>query len=264
MGIYFRILKDNFRELFCMSVKLLHKLANACPFDFKNLANHPSTQDKDFLGQGADLSVHTLLNAYRCGVFPWFQEDEPILWWSPVSRCVIKPSTFKPSKSLIRYTKKQTWTLTTNHDFFSVINACSQPRSYSQDTWITQSMKNAYQDLHDLGAALSVEIWESKPHNSELIGGLYGVNIGGLFCGESMFHKKTNASKIAFWGLMTLCQKYNIQLVDCQLENPYLISLGATLIPKKEFLRQINTLTTMENCGLYDRKIQLPVTDLTP
>lgn len=247
---------------FTNTTKKLHKLADVCPFDFRGLIASLPNDDDGFLGHGADLSINTLLHAYRCGAFPWFNEGDPIYWWSPPTRCVIDPKTFKPSKSLVRVVKKQTWTLSVNHDFNNVMDACSQPRNHSNQTWITKSMKDAYQDLHKLGIAVSIEIWENIPNQSALIGGLYGVNLGGLFCGESMFHKKTDASKVAFWGLMRICQNYGIQLIDCQLENPHLIHLGATLISRREFLTQSKPLTVKENCGIYNTKISLPVTNL--
>lgn len=237
----------------------LHALADTCPFDFTGAM----AQSVDgFLGTGGDLSVPTLLHAYRSGVFPWFNHDDPICWWSPDVRCVLMPDQFTPSKSLVRTAKKQSWTLTTNLAFDAVIDACSQPRSYTDETWIGDTMKSAYADLHTLGVAVSVEIWEGVPLDSELIGGLYGVNIGAIFCGESMFHRHTDASKIAFWGLMHLCQQAGITLVDCQLENPHLMSLGAQLLPRAEFLDRLKALTQARVQGLGDEKFFLPVGDL--
>ncbi len=238
----------------------LHALADTCLYDFQNAA---LMADGDgFLGTGADLSVATLLHAYRSGVFPWFDADDPICWWSPSMRCVLVPDEFHPSKSLVRTAKKQSWTLTTNLAFDAVIDACSQPRHYTSETWIHDEMKMAYGELHRLGVAVSVEIWAGVPMTSELISGLYGVNIGAIFCGESMFHRQTDASKVAFWGLMRLCQQSGIVLVDCQLENPHLMSLGATLMPRSEFLQTLKTLVHHDVAGLGGQQIQLNVSEL--
>lgn len=223
-----------------LNFKQIHALADLCPFDFLGMARHLAEgDDYGFLGSGGDLDVSTLLHAYRSGVFPWFGQDEPIQWWSPNPRCVIKPADFLPKKSLVRTAKKQSWTLTTNQAFVQVIKACSQPRAYADDTWITATMQQAYTKLHELGVAISIEVWQDEPCQSELVGGLYGVQMGKVFCGESMFHHQTDASKIAFWGLMVLCQKCGIKLVDCQLENEHLMSLGAELMERKEFLTQL-------------------------
>lgn len=224
----------------------LHTLADVCAYDFSQAAR--STDE--FLGTGADLEPSTLLHAYRCGVFPWFAADEPICWWSPKMRCVIAPSDFRPSKSLMRTAKKQPWVITTNSAFEQVIHACSQPRSYADDTWIHDEMIEAYCRLHELSAASSVEVWAGVPHNSELIGGLYGVGLGAIFCGESMFHRQTDASKIAFWALMRLAEQSGIALVDCQMQNPHLMRLGAKTMPKAEFLSLLDHLVTLPSIGL--------------
>lgn len=237
-----------------MTLTQLHTLANTCQINFNHLI--AECHDNDIcLGIGGDLTVATLLHAYRCGAFPWF-EDEPIAWYSPNPRCVITPSDFHPSKSLTRTARKHTWTLTTNLAFDNVIHACSQPRTYSNNTWINSHMIRAYQTLHDIGVAVSVEVWADTPLDSELIGGLYGVQIGRLFCGESMFHKVTDASKIAFWGLMSLCTQQGITLVDCQLENPHLMSLGAKLINRKEFIKALPTLVN-SSCQGFDNPLSL-------
>lgn len=218
----------------------LHKIADQCPYDFYNA--HLLADVDGFLGTGADLSPPTLLHAYRSGVFPWFNADDPICWWSPNPRCVINPSHYQPAKSLVRTAKKSPWMLSVNTAFDDVVQACSQPRKYSSDTWIHQEIKDAYQSLYHLGAAFSIEIWSGRPLGSELIGGLYGVNLGAIFFGESMFHTQTDASKMAFWGLMQLTKNSGIKLVDCQLENPHLISLGASTISRDVFLERLSQL----------------------
>lgn len=243
-----------------MTPTQLTTLAQTCPHDFFGMIN-AMADDDGFLATGGDLRPATLVSAYLAGAFPWY-DDEPICWWSPNPRCVIFPRQFRPSKSLVRTTKKSTWTLTTNHAFADVIHACTQARSYSQSTWINDDIKHAYTTLHHMGVAASVEIWENMPHQSPLIGGLYGLQIGGVFCGESMFHRQTDASKVAFWGLMVLCQEAGIELVDCQLENPHLMSLGANLMPRHEFLTLHHTKTCLNIPALGSKTTHIAIKDI--
>ncbi|WP_227431023.1 leucyl/phenylalanyl-tRNA--protein transferase [Psychrobacter sp. I-STPA6b] len=215
----------------------LHTLLNQCHFLFPD----PIQADQNGTGLiavGADLSPATLITAYSQGLFPWFNEDEPIAWWCPEPRCVISPQEYKPSKSLQKQARKSTWRITVNQAFDEVIHACSLPRSYTNDTWIHDEMIDAYNKLHQLGFAHSIEIWNNE---QQLIGGLYGLKIGSMFFGESMFHRQTNASKIAFWGLNYLCQQTEVALIDCQLPNEHLLSLGATTMPRIQFLQYLNT-----------------------
>ena len=244
-----------------MTPTQLHTLAQACPYDFYGMVDKMTDDNDGFLAVGGDLAPNTLISAYLAGVFPWY-DDEPICWWSPNPRCVILPSSFYPSKSLARTAKKQTWTLTINYAFADVIYACTQARTYSHSTWINDDIKHAYTTLHNMGIAMSVEVWESTPHQSLLIGGLYGLQIGKVFCGESMFHKQTDASKIAFWGLMTLCQESGIELVDCQLENPHLMSLGASLMPRREFLNLYQAKTKQDTPMLGSKTHLIAVQDI--
>lgn len=192
---------------------------------------------------GGDLAPDTLISAYAQGLFPWFNEDEPIAWWCPEPRCVIKPNEYLPSKSLRKQAKRERWQLTLNQAFDDVIHACSLPRSNDlpegEHTWIHDEMIDAYTELHAQGLAHSVEVWDE---NEQLIGGLYGLRLGGIYFGESMFHQASNASKLAFWGLMRLCEQSHITLVDCQLPNDHLMSLGATTLPRVDFLAQLDTL----------------------
>lgn len=223
-----------------LSLADLHAIADRSAFDFGSVIE---LADEDgFIGAGADLSTATLLNAYRTGVFPWFSAGDPICWWCPPTRCVIDPSDFRPAKSLIRTAKKSSWHISTNLSFDEVMRACAEPRAYTDETWIVDEMIDAYSRLHELGVAFSVEVWAGEPKDSELIGGLYGLQFGALVCGESMFHRRTDASKIAFWAMAVLAKQAGIQMIDCQLENPHLMSLGASLIPKKSFLTQIHHL----------------------
>ncbi|WP_338412561.1 leucyl/phenylalanyl-tRNA--protein transferase [Psychrobacter raelei] len=226
-------------------------VAQAPLFDSPYLFPNPSEVDPEGLGlvgMGGDLAPQTLLSAYAQGLFPWFNEDEPIAWWCPEPRCVLAPDSFVPSKSLQRLAKNSQWQWSVNSDFESVIHACSLPRSYAKDTWIHDEMIEAYCQLHQLGYAHSIEVWEDK----QLIGGLYGLKIGQIYFGESMFHHKSNASKVAFWALTQFCQYTQVQLIDCQLPNPHLQSLGAAIMPREDFLTVLSELTHKAGVNWHD------------
>lgn len=182
------------------------------------------------LAAGGDLSVPRLIEAYRIGIFPWYEDDQPILWWSPNPRCVIDPRAFKPSRSLAKKLKRDDYRIRIDHDFEAVLNAC-RFRGDDQGTWITKEMAAAYLELHCEGHAHSIECYQ----DDKLIGGLYGVSIGKLFFGESMFHRVTDASKIAFAHLMEMMADVGCPLVDCQLPNPHLESLGTVAIDRRTF-----------------------------
>lgn len=219
-----------------------HTSSGSALFKSQYVFPEPSLVDPEGLGlvaMGGDLAPQTLLSAYSQGLFPWFNEDEPIAWWCPEPRCVLDPTTFEPSKSLKRLVKSSKWHWSVNHAFEEVIHACSLPRSYANDTWIHDEMIDAYTHLHELGYAHSIEVWDDEV----LIGGLYGLKIGQLYFGESMFHTQSNASKVAFWALNRFCQQTNVQLIDCQLPNPHLQSLGAAIMPRDAFLEVLNDLT---------------------
>ncbi|TDF42109.1 leucyl/phenylalanyl-tRNA--protein transferase [Alteromonadaceae bacterium M269] len=191
------------------------------------------------LAMGADLSVPRLLKAYQSGIFPWYSHEDPLLWWSPDPRAVINIGEFKPSTSLKKFHRKQTnLRVTKNEAFDHVIEACAHIPRQDNGTWITDSMIEAYKTLHRNKAAHSIEVW----FDDELVGGLYGVGVGAVFCGESMFHKASNASKIAFWYLNMHLAHYNYQMIDCQLLNPHLSSLGVYEIPRVVFSKQIREL----------------------
>ncbi|MBJ7880071.1 leucyl/phenylalanyl-tRNA--protein transferase [Gelidibacter salicanalis] len=186
------------------------------------------------LAIGGDLSAERLILAYKSGIFPWFDDDEVILWWSPSPRFVLFPDRLKVSKSMRQFLRNTDFTVTVNTDFLTVITECSKAkRSGQPGTWITEDMIRAYNQLHLLGYATSVEVWQ---HN-QLVGGLYGVDLGnGVFCGESMFAKVSNASKVAF---ITFVQNTNYKLIDCQVYTRHLESLGAEEIDRDEFLRYL-------------------------
>ncbi|MFI5160817.1 MAG: leucyl/phenylalanyl-tRNA--protein transferase [Sphingobacteriales bacterium] len=199
--------------------------------DERNLFPHPSLADEDgLLAVDGDLSVERLLVAYQNGIFPWYSDDTPILWYSPHQRFVLLPAELKISKSLKQVLRSGRFVITYNESFEEVIEACSMAKREGQDgTWITNDMKEAYIRLHHEGYAHSVEVWE----NDVLVGGLYGVEIGSVFCGESMFSKVSNASKMA---LVSLCQSNKYQLIDCQVHTEHLESMGARLISRKEYM----------------------------
>jgi leucyl/phenylalanyl-tRNA--protein transferase len=186
------------------------------------------------LAVGGDLSPERLLLAYKNGIFPWFNEESLILWWSPDPRMVLFPEQIKVSKSMRKVLRDQTFRLTQNTCFERVMEYCATVKREQQEgTWITEEMRDAYLSLHDRGIAKSYEVWE----DDTLVGGLYGVDLGTIFCGESMFSLKTNASKFAFIKLAEDLKERNYQLIDCQLYTDHLASLGAEEIPRKEFLK---------------------------
>jgi len=183
------------------------------------------------LAVGGDLSPERLLAAYREGIFPWYSEGEPLLWWSPDPRFVLFPEELRISRSMRQFLKKGFLRITFDHAFRKVIAACRKPRPGQDDTWITKEMEVAYVTLHDLGYAHSVEVWQEET----LVGGLYGVSLGHAFFGESMFSTRANASKAALITLVSRLQERHFDLIDCQVETPHLESLGAHLIPRREF-----------------------------
>ncbi|MES2719520.1 MAG: leucyl/phenylalanyl-tRNA--protein transferase [Pseudomonadota bacterium] len=187
------------------------------------------------LAAGGDLSPRRLLTAYRNGIFPWFSETDPILWWSPDPRCVFYPETFSPSRSLRKSLRNTAWQISVDHAFAAVIENCAAPRAYADDTWISPDIITGYCALHASGHAHSIEVW----HDGTLVGGLYGVSVGGLFCGESMFSVKTDASKIAFWALTCIARDAGWPVVDAQFENPHLISLGAEMVSRTTYLTHL-------------------------
>tara|TARA_R110000851_G_scaffold4900_3_gene20351 strand:- start:27885 stop:28592 length:708 start_codon:yes stop_codon:yes gene_type:complete len=184
------------------------------------------------LAIGGDLQPTRLIQAYYQGIFPWFNANDPILWWSPDPRAVFTPTQPFGSKSLIKFLKKSTWRYTINHAFLDVVAGCAQPRDSQSGTWISAEIQMAYYELHLQGRAHSIEVWDGE----HLVGGLYGIPVGGIFCGESMFHRQTNASKAAFAILNQHLVKNNFQLIDAQIINPHLLSLGANALPRRKFL----------------------------
>ena len=189
------------------------------------------------LAIGGDLSPERLLLAYKSGIFPWFEEGEPIYWWSPNPRMVLFLDELVVSKSMRNILNRNIFTVTFNQNFREVISNCQQiKRSGQNGTWITNDMIEAYCKLNELGIAKSVEVWQ----NQELIGGLYGMDLGHIFCGESMFSKVSNASKVAFIALANQLKIANYKLLDCQVYNEHLESLGCKEIDREDFMWILN------------------------
>jgi leucyl/phenylalanyl-tRNA---protein transferase len=190
------------------------------------------------LAAGGDLSVKRLVAAYRQGIFPWYGEGQPVLWWSPDPRMVLYPREIAVSRSLRKRLRKRDFELRVDTCFVRVIHACAEPRAGQGGTWITDDMLEAYASLHAAGMAHSVETWI----DGELTGGLYGVALGGVFFGESMFSRATDASKIALVHLARQLERWNFGIVDCQMATTHLASLGAREIPRKDFVRALSEL----------------------
>jgi leucyl/phenylalanyl-tRNA--protein transferase len=187
------------------------------------------------LAVGGDLSSERLINAYSHGIFPWYQDDQPILWWSPGMRMALRPEQLRISRSMRKILRKQTFKVTLDTAFAEVIDHCAGVRE-DTGTWITPEMQEAYCHLHTQGIAHSVEVWE----HDTLVGGLYGIAMGRLFFGESMFSLRDNASKIAFIWLVRQLQAWQYQLIDCQVPSEHLRSLGAEDMPRSDFLKVLD------------------------
>ena len=206
------------------------------------------------LAVGGDLGEARLLEAYRSGIFPWYGAGEPILWWSPDPRCVIFPAKFKLSRSLKKSIRQGRFRFTLDTAFARVVDECSKPRDSQRHsgndscndsgTWITAEMAHAYLGLHRSGIAHSVEIWQPAPHG-KLIGGLYGLAIGGVFFGESMFSRVRDSSKVALALLIELLLQWDFRLIDCQVVSAHLLGLGAEVIPRSAFIEQMEFALTL-------------------
>lgn len=199
-------------------------------FDFPPL-DKALNEPNGLLAAGGDLDPRRLVQAYRHGCFPWYQDDQPILWWSPDPRTVLFPEELHVSRSLAKCLRQQRFQVTIDQAFDQVIQGCAGPRAYADGTWITTPMQDAYRKLHAQGIAHSVEAW----HGEELVGGLYGLAIGRLFFGESMFSRADNASKVAFATLVQRLKDAGFALIDCQMPTQHLHSFGARAISRREF-----------------------------
>lgn len=202
------------------------------------------TEPNGLIAIGGDLSLTRLLDAYQHGIFPWFSDGEPILWWSPDPRMVLFPCELKISSSLKKTIKNKGFEVRLNTAFREVITACSNVlRGNQHGTWITQDIIDAYCRLHDAGYAISSETWL----NGKLVGGCYGIKIGSMFYGESMFHHVTDASKIAFVYLVDYLKTQGVKLIDCQMNTAHLASLGAREISREDFISRLSTLIKISN-----------------
>ncbi|MDP7537126.1 MAG: leucyl/phenylalanyl-tRNA--protein transferase [Methylococcales bacterium] len=197
---------------------------------------HALKDPDGLIAVGGCLSPERLINAYKHGIFPWYSPGDPILWWSPDPRLCLLPNQFKPSKSLQRLARKNNFTVRIDQSFNTVIKACAMPRKTQDKTWISPEMINAYQTLHNIGVAHSIEVYRKNT----LVGGLYGLGIGQVFFGESMFHTESNTSKLAFYFLIEKLCEWNYQLIDCQVKSEHLINWGAQELPRDGFIALVN------------------------
>lgn len=237
----------------------------------------PAEQEPDFpntrlaleepaglLAVGGDLTENWLLTAYERGIFPWYSEGEPIMWWSPAPRMVLKPGSARINRSLRKHYRQQNLTIFANRAFKDVIRYCADESIRQEGTWITEEMQEAYCALHQRGWAHSIEVYSGD----SLIGGLYGVGIGSVFYGESMFSLQSNASKYAFITLSEWASESDMAVIDCQLHNPYLESLGANLIGRSEFEKtlpqhrtRLNLQQTQDLTDLLTRRFSKPTNE---
>ena len=209
------------------------------------------TEPNGLLAVGGDLSPGRLVAAYRRGIFPWYSEGQPILWWSPDPRMVLYPNMLHISRSLRRTLRRSGYLVSFDRDFGSVIRGCAAPRQQETGTWILPEMAEAYSNLHARGIAHSVEVWRGE----QLVGGLYGVALGGAFFGESMFSTASDASKVALVALCKLLEEEGYKLVDCQLYSDHLKRMGATETPRDLFLRELPSALLLEPLNRWPREL---------
>ena len=215
------------------------------PFPDPAECDHPD----GLVAVGGDLSRTRLLNAYRQGIFPWYEPGGPILWWSPDPRAILIPGHVHVSRRLARTIRQDRFQISIDQNFAEVIDGCAEPRDDSAGTWITEEMRNAYIELHAHGDAHSLEVWREK----KLVGGLYGVAIGRIFFAESKFHYERDASKIALVELMQRLEHLGYLLCDCQLWNPHLEHFGVRMVARDDFLRLVHHGVALETIALDDR-----------
>lgn len=203
------------------------------------------SEPNGLLAAGGDLRPERILEAYRHGIFPWFNPGDPILWWSPNPRTVIYPEQLHISRSLRKTLRQQAYQVTFDHAFERTMRECAAPRSYEGGTWITDEIINAYTQLHYQGYAHSVEVWQQEENSTEktLVGGLYGIALGKVFFGESMFSRADNASKVGFAHLVHFLKSWSFTIIDCQVANDHLFSLGATEIAREDFQQTLRQFT---------------------
>lgn len=200
--------------------------------DFPN-PEYALTEPNGLLAVGGDLSVERLSHAYRQGIFPWYSDQEPIMWWSPDPRAILPTADIKINRTLRKFLNKNPYQVSVNKAFTDVIELCADAPFRQEETWIVDEMKNAYCQLHHQGLAHSIEVWQDE----QLVGGLYGVAINGYFSGESMFYKKDNASKVALVYLANMLKAQGISFIDCQMLNSFLENMGAIEISREKFIK---------------------------
>jgi len=194
------------------------------------------TEPNGLLALGGDLSSERLLSAYSQGIFPWYSDGDPLMWWSPNPRAIIDIEQLRINRTLAKAIRKEPYAITLNQDFIQVIQLCADAPFRMDETWILDEMQNAYINLHQQGHAHSIEVWQTDEQNNKtLVGGLYGIAINGFFSGESMFYKESNASKFALIALGQLLKSTGVNFIDCQLLNPFLEDMGAKEISRQEF-----------------------------
>ncbi|MAF83502.1 MAG: leucyl/phenylalanyl-tRNA--protein transferase [Gammaproteobacteria bacterium] len=224
---------------------------DAPPDEFPDPCN-ALTDPNGLLAIGGDLSIERLLAAYRLGIFPWFSDDQPILWWTPDPRAVLFPAEIRISRSLTKTLRKNIYSVSVDQAFADVVAGCAARGAHRDDntgTWITARMAAAYEQLHKAGHAHSIETW----CDGQLVGGLYGISIGRTFFGESMFSHLTDASKVALIKLRSICRATGIELIDCQVASRHLASLGSREISRTEFNHLLTRLTTFPSPGNWPR-----------
>lgn len=217
-------------------------MTRAIPWITSNSSTFPDlstalNEPNGLLAFGDDLSAERVYQAYQNGIFPWFSDGEPVMWWSPDPRGIINISQLVINKTLKKVIKRNTFTVTINKDFNQVIALCADAPFRQEETWIVDPMIAAYKLLHKQGKAHSIEVW----HNEQLVGGLYGVAVNGYFSGESMFYRQSNASKIALVYLAELLKSINVEFIDCQMLNPFLANMGCIEVTREQFLQYQST-----------------------
>lgn len=220
--------------------------------------NSALSEPNGLLALGGDLSTERLVSAYSHGIFPWYNQGEPVLWWSPDPRAIIPTTALRINRSLRKFLKQCPYRVTINHAFEEVITYCADAPFRKEGTWILDEMQQAYTQLHQQGMAHSVEVWDNS---NNLVGGLYGVAIGGFFSGESMFYLQSNASKVALVALAQLLNSQAITFIDCQIVNPFLADMGCIELSRNEFikLQSIEKQKTMPNDFWLPRQLSLAI-----
>lgn len=216
--------------------------------DFPDVSAALSEPD-GLLMAGGSLSPKRLLNAYRSGIFPWYEEGEPILWWSPNPRCILWPKNIRITRSLAKTIRSEKYEVTDNLAYREVMKQCGAPRANSSGTWVTDAMIEAYCKLHEFGYARSLEVWMGP----RLVGGLYGIQLGSVFIGESMFSRERDASKVA---LVHLAQSGKYDLIDCQLENPHLVSMGSETISREQYIHYLKRYGDLANATFNPQQLK--------